>query len=275
MGAEAKRGSGSPEALLNAWLTEIEGHWQYIPEFQVNPENLKHLAIICDGNRRAAQGRGMNPYFGHRAGVETIRGIARASRQWDIRTLTFWTWSTENWSRAGDQVKFVMGLAEKLLPDRKLLDELKEDKVRFTHLGRKDRLPATVRETLVSLERQTAQFDHYRLNLAMDYGGLDEMGRATVRILEAFQRGELNPEMIKQSPQIILGFLDTVSQILPDLVIRTGVKEGEIPHTSGFMPLQTAYSGWLFVPDLFPDLTPERLTQLIGDFSIYERRLGR
>jgi undecaprenyl diphosphate synthase len=109
----------------------------------------------------------------------------------------------------------------------------------------------------------------------MDYGGLDEAARAMVKMLEAFEEGALNPEMIKENPQVILGFLDTATQVLPDLVIRTGAKKEEIPHTSGFMPLQTAYAGWVFLPDLFPDLTPESLLLPIKEFLEYERRRGR
>jgi len=147
--------------------------------------------------------------------------------------------------------------------------------VKFTHLGRKDRLPRPVREALEDLERQTASFTRYNLNLAMDYGGIDEMARAVARMFKELKQGIFNPEMIKRNPQAILGFLDTANQVLPDLVIRTGVKEGEIPHTSGFMPLQTAYAGWVFLPDLFPDLTPQTLLQPIKDFINYERRLGK
>jgi len=275
MNPETKSIFDNPEASLNAWLDEIGDRWKNIPPFMVNSERLKHLAVICDGNRRAAKERGLNPYFGHRAGIEVIKGIARACRQWNIRTLTFWTWSTENWEREKEQVKFVMDLAEKFLSDTKFFNELTENQVKFTHFGRRDRLPDSIIETLKNLENQTAKFNQYRLNLAMDYGGVDEMARAIARIFESFKQGIANPEMIERNPQAILGFLDTASQVLPDLVIRTGVKEGEIPHTSGFMPLQTAYSGWIFLPDLFPNLTPQTLLPLIRTFLNYERRKGK
>lgn len=268
---EEKAGNDS----LDTWITQIESCWQNIPEYKVPPEKLKHLAIICDGNRRAARERSLNPYFGHRVGVEVIRVIARACRKWGIHALTFWTWSTENWGREEEQVKFVVSLAEKFLPDPKFLEELVENQVKFSHFGRKDRLPSPVRATLENLERQTALFDKYRLNFAMDYGGIDEMARAVGRIFESFKQGIVNVEMIKQNPQAILGFLDTANQGLPDLVIRTGVKEGEVPHTSGFMPLQTVYAGWVFLEDLFPNLTPQTLLEPIKDFIGYERRFGR
>lgn len=263
------------EKVLAAWLLEIEGHWKNIPEFKVDQQKLQHLVIICDGNRRAAQTKGLHPYLGHRAGVEVIRGIARAGREWGINALTFWTWSTENWQREQEQVDFVMKLAEKFLTEERFLQELLGSGVRFTHLGRKDRLPENLRKALGSLEEKTAKCNQYYLNLAVDYGGLDEIARVTLRMFEAFQKGKFNPEILRQTPQTILGFLDTVGQVLPDLVIRTGCPPGEIPHTSGFMPLQTTYSGWFFLPDLFPNLTPQSLLKPIQDFLGYERRFGR
>lgn len=275
MNVETEVVFNSPEASLNAWLVEIETCWKNIPEFKVDTERIKHLAIICDGNRRAAKEKGLDPYFGHRAGVEMIKGIAKACRQWNVETLSFWVWSTENWGREQGQVEFVMKLAAEFLSQRSFLDELKQEQVRFRQIGRKDRLPGLIQKVIKILEKETGEFDKYKLNLVMDYGGLDETARAILKMFESFKTGDFNPEIIRQNPQAILGFLDTATQVLPDLVIRTGVKEGEIPHTSGFMPLQTVYSGWVFLPDLFPNLTPQALLQPIQDFTNYDRRLGR
>lgn len=273
---ETRRGEFSEKPRsVGGWIAQIESRWKTIPEFEVDSEKLKHLAIVCDGNRRAARERGFHDWDGHRAGVDVIKQIAQASRKWGIRTLTFWTWSTENWEREPKQTEVIMGLAAQHLNDPRLLEEFKKERVRFTHLGRKDRLPGKVRSALNRLERQTVEFSEYQLNLAMDYGGLDETARAIGKIIEDVQAGRLNSQIIQENPQAILGFLDTVEQTLPDLIIRTGVKTGEIPHTSGFMPLQSTYSGWAFLPDLFPNLTPQALLEPIADFTEYERRLGR
>lgn len=265
------------EHLLSVeeWIAQIETQWEKIPEFKVDSEKLKHLVIICDGNRRAARERRLHDWDGHRAGVEVIKQIARAAREWEIRTLTFWTWSTENWEREQKQIEVIMGLATEGLNDPKLIEELRKEKVRFTHFGRKNRLPGKVLMAINRLEEQTEEFSDYQVNLAMDYGGLDETGRAIGKIIEDVRAGKLSLQTIQENPQVILSFLDTAEQALPDLIIRTGVKEGEIPHTSGFMPLQTTYSGWAFIPDLFPNLTPESLLKPIQDFLEYEMRHGR
>lgn len=273
--AETRAAFQNSEILLDDWLKEVESRWQDIPEFRVDSERLKHLAVICDGNRRAARERGLSPLFGHRVGVEVVRGVARACREWEIPTLTLWTWSTENWGRDRQQVDYAMGLAERLLPDQQLLQGFLDHGVRFTHLGPKDKFSEGLRQTLKRLEEQTADCDRYRLNLAMGYGGMDEIARAVVEMFRALQSGGLDIEEIQKHPAVILNFLDTATQVLPDLVIRTGFKKGEIPHTSGFMPLQTAYSGWMFSPVLFADLTPQALLEPITEFLEYERRFGK
>ncbi len=260
---------------LKLWLKEIDKRWEHIPELEIQTDNLHSLTVICDGNRRAARKKGLDSFYGHRAGVEVIKGISKACRQWDISYLTFWTWSTENWARESRQVKYVMNLAANILTDPDFIEELVENEVHFVHLGRKDRLPSEVLDSLNNLEDKTKEFDQYWLNLAMDYGGVDEIGRAFISVYDMIQAGEIDIEEIKESPEIIYNFLDTSGQPNPDLIIRTGVKEGEIPHTSGLMPLQSAYACWDFVPDCFPDFTPDNLAGSIERFAEYERRFGK
>lgn len=270
MGRQEQEHRPEATAELDQWVEEVQKRWEKTPEFRVDTHRLKHLAIICDGNRRAAQQRRLPSYFGHRVGVETIKGMARACRKWDIRTLTFWVWSTENWQRDQEQVEFVMGLADHFLPQQELLDELVANDVRFKHLGRKDRLPQSVALAISNLETKTVSFNQYHLNLALDYGGLDEIVRAILTI----QRKNVNPVLFRQHPNSIINFLDTAGQDLPDLVVRTGMQKGEFFRTSGFMPLQTAYAVWLPVRTLFPDLTPNELKVGIDSFVEYQRRFG-
>lgn len=270
MGIEEKESRSEWTAQLEPWIQKIQKRWRKAPEFRVDPEKLRHLAIICDGNRRAAVERGLPSYFGHRAGVEAIKGIARAARKWDIHTLTFWVWSTENWQRDQEQVEFVMNLADHFLPQQELLDELTTNNVHFKHLGRKDRLPESVSLAISNLEAETASFSKYHLNLALDYGGLDEMVRACVRMQEA----GLDPKVLLKDPRKIFEFLDTQGQPEPDLVIRTGLRKGEIFRTSGFMPLQIEYAVWISPSILFPDLTARRLIGSIKKFEDYKRRRG-
>lgn len=164
-------------AELETWLADVETQWANIPEYKVDPGRLKHLAIICDGSRRASLEKGLDPYFGHRVGVEVIKGTARAARQWGIKTLSFWVWSTENWDREEDQIEFVMELAQRHLSQEDFLNDLLDNGIRFRQIGRKDRLPLSLARTLQHLENSTRQLSNYYLNLCLDYGGLDEMAR--------------------------------------------------------------------------------------------------
>jgi len=258
---------------LSYWLEEVKVRWEKAGRFSI-PSSCQHIAIICDGNRRAARERDLPPYFGHRAGIEVIRGISRTMRRWGLKTLTFWVWSTENWRRKKEQISYIMNLAAQYLNGRQFEKELIENKVRFIHLGRKDRLPAVILSALKRLEEKTRRFSSFYLNLAMDYGGEDEIARAMVKIIKASQEREISLSAIGNHPELVLNYLDTAGQPKPDLVIRTGMKKGELPHTSGFMPLQTAYSCWSFISDYFPDLTPKVLKREIEKFSRYRRRLG-
>ena len=263
----------SRQQRLTRWLEEVKARWEKADRFSLSP-SCQHIAIICDGNRRAARERDLPPYFGHRAGIEVIRGISRTMRRWGLKTLTFWVWSTENWRREKKQIRYIMSLAAQYLGNRQFEKELIENKVRFVHLGRKDRLPAVILSALKRLEEKTKRFSSFYLNLAMDYGGEDEMARAVAKIIKASQEGRISLSTISARPELVLNYLDTAGQPKPDLVIRTGMKKGELPHTSGFMPLQTAYSCWSFIPDYFPDLTPKVLKREIEKFSRYRRRLG-
>lgn len=234
-----------------------------------------HLAVICDGNRRSAVSKGLEPWEGHRLGVEVMKGITQAGKDWGIKHLTFWTWSTENWQRDSAQVEFVMNLASRYLRDKDALEMLVENEARFTHFGRKDRLPTDTKEAIDELEVETAHFDQYYINLALDYGGLDEVARATALMIGDSNVGNLSPDDVVRNPELIYRYLDTRGQPLPDLVLRTGLGLDEVPHTSGFMPLQSSYSGWIFMKELFPDLTPQGLADSISSFIEYDRRGGR
>lgn len=258
------------------WLAQIESSWAKIPSFEVDQERLKHLAIICDGNRRAAVLRNLPEIFGHRAGVEVIRGIARAGRRWKIPVLTFWVWSTENWQRDKEQINYVMSLAHHYLSQEEFIEELRHHRVRFTHLGKVEGLPEGVTDVLIQLEKSTRGFEDFRLNLAINYGGVDEVARAIYRMSVTAKIGAISSQALFDDPRAELArFLDTAGQPNPDLVLRTGMGEGEMFRTSGFMPIQSEYAVWEMVPDLFPHLTPQRLLGSVERFLRYDRRWGR
>ncbi len=251
---------------LNEWIEHVDKNWRSIPSAEIDPKKLQHLGLICDGNRRAARVRGLEPFLGHQVGVEVIKGVARAGRKWNVKALTFWVWSTENWNRDSQQTDFVMNLAADNLGREDLLREFTENGVRFRQIGRKENLNPKLGDVIYRLEDSTIDNKNFYLNLALDYGGLDEVSRAIFQMTKDQWQGDAKS---------IYDYLDTAGQPLVDLVVRTGNNKGEVPHTSGFMPLQTAYAGWDFVPTLFPDLTPRRLLGSVDRFLGYDRRMGK
>ncbi len=230
--------------------------------FEVSREALPlHVAIIPDGNRRWAASRLLPPAQGHHAGYVRTKGLIEEARRLGIQTLTFWAFSTENWSRSSEEVSTLLTLIKKAIEE--LGEELSRTQARFVHIGRKDRLSQPLLSLITSLEESTKEYAEFCLCLALDYGGEDEINRAVAR-LEAS-----SPE----SPRMLKDFLDTsvygVSS--PDFVIRTSGEK----RTSGFMPLQTAYSEWYFEDVLFPDFSNDHFQKALFEYTKRKRRFGK
>lgn len=239
-----------------------------------------HLGIIPDGNRRWAAQRHESLVNGYRAGFEVAKRLSRFTREIGIHTVTVWAFSTENWRRGPEVVPVLMTLFEEWIQD--LMDEAVEKEVRVVHLGRKLGVPENSRadaaaagyplglpETLVraieEIEEKTAGYEKNVINLAINYGGMDEVARALGQMLESHTPGYSGPFAIED-------FLDTAGQPHPnpDLVWRTS---GEF-RLSGFLPLQSAYSEIVFTPKFFPDLTEEDVIDAVIEYSARARRFG-
>jgi undecaprenyl diphosphate synthase len=232
-----------------------------------NQVNLpSHIAIIPDGNRRWARERRMPVFEGHRRGYQRVVEIGRAARKMGIKYLTFWGFSTENWSRSKEEVNYLMNLFKQMI-DQSLKDALKE-KIKIIHLGRKERLDETLRSKISQAEEKTKAFHDYYLMIALDYGGRDEILRT---IKKLFRSDFLNGKNIDNFTEADFeNFLDTKTIPSPDLVIRTS---GEI-RTSGFMIWQAAYAEWIFYEKFFPDFTSEDLSKCINEYQNRQRRFG-
>jgi undecaprenyl diphosphate synthase len=224
---------------------------------------VNHIAIIPDGNRRWAKEKGLPTFEGHRRGFDVALDLAKKIRQMGVSILTLWAFSTENWKRTTEEVSYLMGLYEILVD--KCLKEAIEDKVRVIHLGRKDRLPKTLLAKIEDAENRTKIFDKYFLNIALDYGGRDEVERAIKKI--PIINGQLSTE------GDISKFLDTGDQPFPEpeIIIRTS---GEL-RTSGFMIWQSIYSEWFFMDKYFPDLNEEDIKKTIEEYNSRKRRFGK
>jgi undecaprenyl diphosphate synthase len=223
-----------------------------------------HIAIILDGNRRWARARGLNPWEGHKAGYKAVRKLARAARGMGVHTFTIWAFSTENWDRPKKEIDKIFEILEKGL--KEFAKEAHREKVRLVHLGRKDRFPKYLVKVIKEVEESTKKYDKNILNLALDYGGRDEILRAVRKIVDA----KLKPEKI--SEQTFSLYLDTSDQPYPnpDLFIRTSGEQ----RTSGLLPWQMTYTEYYWEDCHLPDFTLEKLREAILDYSRRRRRFG-
>ncbi len=222
-----------------------------------------HIAMILDGNRRWARARGLEPWKGHAAGYEAVKKLARASRDLGVHTFTVWAFSTENWERSEIEIKEIMKLLRYGLDE--IEPDLHKEHVKLVHLGRKDRLPKDAMEHIARLEKETKKYgDEHVFNIALDYGGHDEIIRAIKKL-----RDEDIKEIDSKSFE---RYLDTADQTYPyvDLFIRTSGEQ----RTSGLLPWQMDYAEYYFVQDHLPDFTPEMLREAVLDFSRRRRRFG-
>lgn len=221
-----------------------------------------HVALIPDGNRRWAKQKGLKPFFGHRksAEAEKIKNLVSEARNLGVKYLSLWGFSTDNWKRNAEEKEEIFKVILKTIRD--LREEAHKEKIRFRHIGRKDRLPQELIEEIEALERETKDYSGFNLQLFLDYGGRDEIVRAINNIIK---RGV---ESVNEN--LFLGYLDTKEIPEPELIIRTGGEK----RLSGFMLYQGAYSELYYSDVYFPDFDAKELRKAVEDFKGRKRTFG-
>lgn len=227
----------------------------------------RHIALIMDGNGRWAQQQGKPRLFGHKAGVDSVRAIVEASREIGIEVLTLYAFSSENWSRPEQEVSGLMTILKTYLSAE--LSRLLKNGIQLRCMGDLDRLPESARTALTKAIEATSQNDSLVLNLALSYGGRDEIAQAARILAARCQKGELEPAGI--TPELISDNLYTAGLPDPDLMIRTG---GEA-RLSNFLPWQLTYTEIFFSDIMWPDFRRQQFLQAICDFQARERRYGK
>jgi undecaprenyl diphosphate synthase len=225
-----------------------------------------HVAVIMDGNGRWAQARGKPRLFGHQAGARRVREIVAACPGNGVKYLTIFAFSTENWKRTQAEVSGLMSLFRRYI--LRETEALVRDGVRVRFIGDRVRLDRALVRMMDELERLTAGNDLVHLTIALNYGGRDEVARATQRLAREVAAGRLDPETVDE--QTLARFLDTCVLPDPDLVIRTS---GEA-RISNFLLWQSAYAEYEFVDTLWPDFTADRFAAVLANYGRRERRFG-
>lgn len=224
-----------------------------------------HVGIIMDGNGRWAKKRLMPRKVGHREGAKTFRTITRACKEMGIKYVTYYAFSTENWSRPDDEVDALMTLFEKYLDE---VNDFNDENIRLRFIGDRTRLKPSLRRKMKEVEEQSKNFSGMDCLLAINYGGRDEIKHAVTEIAKKVQSGEVLPEEITE--QMICENLYTEDVPPVDLIIRPSGEQ----RLSNFLIWQAAYAEYYFTDVLWPDFTPEDLKKAVEEYCERNRRFG-
>jgi undecaprenyl diphosphate synthase len=227
----------------------------------------RHVAVIMDGNGRWAERRGLERSLGHRAGVEAVRAVTRAAREIGISWLTLYAFSSENWNRPKAEVDALMRLPEEYFASE--LEEAVANSVRIRALGRRDRLPPSVRRSLDEAVERTQHGTGMQLVFALSYGGRGEIVDAARRLLREHDLHHGDPDALDEKE--FAAHLDEPELPDVDLLIRTGGEQ----RISNFLLWQSAYAELHFAPELWPDFGRAELLRALEAYQARERRFGR
>ena len=226
----------------------------------------RHVAIIMDGNGRWAQEHGLPRVEGHRQGAKAVREVVRAAREINLRALTLYAFSAQNWQRPPDEVATLMQLLRDYVIEER--DEIMDNDIRLIAIGDVDRLPAFVKEPLDALMRDSADNQSMTLCLALSYGGRESIIAAARALGEATASGALKPGDINE--ERFTAALQTGGLPQLDLLVRTSGEE----RLSNFLLWESAYAELVFQDVLWPDYGAEHLKAALDVFAGRERRYG-
>ena len=230
-------------------------------------ENLpKHIAIIMDGNRRWAKAKGKPSGFGHKEGAKVLEKIVRYANKIGIEHITVYAFSTENWKRAEEEVSTLMALFQSYLDDYSKRADSENIKVKIigNRKGLSDKMVSSIEKCMERTKNNTGIV----FNIALNYGGREELLNVTYKIAEDVKNGKLQPEEITEKD--IEKYLYTAGQPDPDLLIRTSGEK----RLSNFLPWQLSYSEFLFIDKNWPDFTEEDLDEAIIEYQKRTRKFG-
>lgn len=247
--------------LYEKWL------WNQVKN-GVRPE---HIAIILDGNRRWASEKALNPWVGHEKGAEIVEQLLDWCLKLDVKSITLYAFSTENFLRSKSEVKEIMRIAQEEFKTILADERIHKNKVHVKVIGRSSLLPKDLRQLITDVETATRNYDEHFLNIALAYGGREEIVDAAKRIAERVHKGELGLEEIDE--QLFEKYLYTshMSKQDPDLIIRTSGEE----RLSGFLLWQSAYSELCFLDVYWPSFRFIDLLRAVRTFQRRKRRFGK
>lgn len=243
-------------------LTEVEEVKEIVKQ-----TNLRHIAIIMDGNRRWAKKRLLPSAAGHKKGVESLRTTLKACAKFNVKYLTVYAFSTENWNREKEEVDFLMSLLAKTIIAE--VPEFKENDIKLTFIGDRTSLNKDLAEVLEFGEKETAHCKTLNLQIAFNYGARAEITESVRKICEKVKNGELKISDINED--IVSQNLYTADIPNPDLLIRTGGEK----RISNYLLWQCAYTEIYVTDEFWPEFDEKSLARSIIEFHSRNRRFGK
>lgn len=244
-------------------MTELYEPNRKVPSFQNVP---KHIAIVMDGNGRWANQRGLTRTEGHKAGEAALLEVVAGAIEAGVTHITAYAFSTENWKRSPDEVRFLMGYNKEVLRRRR--DLLDSWNVRIRWAGRKPRLWPSVVSELEAAEKRTKKNNGLTLTMAVNYGGRQELVDAVNQIARDVAAGKLKPGAISEKSIQKALYIPDLPDV--DLFLRSSGEK----RASNFLPWQSTYAEYLFMDELWPDFTKETLWKAISEYQTRQRRFG-
>ena len=229
-----------------------------------NKKKINHVGIIMDGNRRFSKRLMLKPWQGHEHGAKKVKEILNWCKEYDIRNITLYAFSYENFNRPKEEFNFLMKLFLKEFDD--LIanpEDLEKDKIKIKFIGRIDKFPDDVRQRMDKLMDMTKDYDNYTVNFAMAYSGRIELVDAVKKMIE---KGMKADEVDEKS---IMDHLYLNSE--PEIIIRTGGER----RMSNFLTFQSVYSELFFTDKLWPEFAKEDFEAIIDEFNNRDRRFGK
>ncbi len=228
--------------------------------------DIKHIAIIMDGNRRWAKQRNLDKKIGHKEGANTLENIVKYGNKIGLKYITAYAFSTENWKRSEEEVGALMLLLQTYLDD--FAKRVDTENVKINIIGDIEKLNKRLQKSIHNAMEKTKNNTGITFNIAINYGGRDEIVKAVTNIAKDVKENKIKVEDINE--QLISDNLYTKGMPDPDLLIRTS---GEM-RLSNFLPWQLVYSEFLFIDKLWPDFTPEDLDNAIMEYNKRNRKFG-
>lgn len=222
----------------------------------------RHVGLIIDGNRRWAKKHGLPPWEGHVAGITALEDVLRELVHAGVQYISFYTWSTENWKRAEDEVSAFMGLLRKMFKSE--LKRLLQEDCRFVALGEREGMPADILQMIEEAEEDSKNNTRSTLVMCFNYGGQQEITTALKRMIAAGVKAEdVTNELVAQ-------YIDHPDIPPCDVIVRTSGEQ----RLSNFMLWRSAYSEFIFLDKYWPDMRPSDVTAILEEYSQRNRRLG-